>query len=355
MKRILLAVTAVVGMSAGLMAASDFIQLNWVGPRGGVMGGVVKNAPYSGEEVATTDNVLGDGTHIHNESRTKVYRDSEGRTRRESADQISIYDPVAGVAYVLNPKTMTAHKVTVSTVRTVTTPVGTAPPGTVTTTTVGTVMHSEVPGSVGAAGGGTVTVGTGNVIYQTEHVDVTAPGTRSYAFTTSTDQISTADATSAARLEKQVAEKVAAAQAMDTLKAETEARMEVLRLADGIPGMTIGAVGLMKSDARAVAKKESLGTQMMEGVVAEGMRTTATLEMGAIGNDRPINTVSERWVSSDLQTVVMTKHSDPRTGEETFRLTNVVRSNPDPSLFELPSGYTLAPHESTAPARKVVK
>jgi hypothetical protein len=88
-------------------------------------------------------------------------------------------------------------------------------------------------------------------------------------------------------------------------------------------------------------KEESLGKQSMEGVLAEGTRNRLVLDVGAIGNDRPIETVSERWYSAELQTVVMTKHSDPRTGEEVFRLTNVNRSEPAAYLFQVPSGYQI--------------
>jgi len=49
--------------------------------------------------------------------------------------------------------------------------------------------------------------------------------------------------------------------------------------------------------------------------------------------------VDERWVSSELQTVVMSKHSDPRMGETTYRLTNVSRSEPPATLFQVPADY----------------
>jgi hypothetical protein len=79
---------------------------------------------------------------------------------------------------------------------------------------------------------------------------------------------------------------------------------------------------------------------MIEGVQAEGTRTTLTIPAGAIGNDLPIQVVSERWYSPELQTVVMTKHSDPRMGDTTYRLTNINRNEPAPSLFQAPADYT---------------
>src|SRR6185436_18549220 len=77
---------------------------------GGVMGRTVKGAPYSGQEVNENTQILGDGTRIHNENRATVYRDSEGRVRRETGDQVTIWDPVANVNYTLNQKNMTAVK-----------------------------------------------------------------------------------------------------------------------------------------------------------------------------------------------------------------------------------------------------
>ena len=57
---------------------------------------------------------------------------------------------------------------------------------------------------------------------------------------------------------------------------------------------------------------ESLGKQNIGGVEAEGTKTTVTIPAGAIGNERPIEIVSERWYSPELQIVVMTRHIDPR-------------------------------------------
>jgi hypothetical protein len=87
--------------------------------------------------------------------------------------------------------------------------------------------------------------------------------------------------------------------------------------------------------------KEDLGSQVVEGVSATGTRTTLTIPAGAIGNEQPIQVVSEQWFSPELQVFVMTKHNDPRTGETTYRLTNISRTEPTRSLFELPADYTL--------------
>src|SRR5262249_60726474 len=84
---------------------------------------------------------------------------------------------------------------------------------------------------------------------------------------------------------------------------------------------------------------EPLGTQLMEGVEATGVRTTFTIPAGQIGNERPIDIVDERWISKELQLVVKSRHSDPRSGETLYRLINIIRTEPDHFLFELPTDY----------------
>jgi TonB family protein len=89
------------------------------------------------------------------------------------------------------------------------------------------------------------------------------------------------------------------------------------------------------------SKTESLGKQTIEGVEAEGTRTVQTIPAGAVGNERPIEIVRERWYSPELQMVVLNRSVDPRVGETTMRLTNILRSEPDASLFQIPSDYTI--------------
>jgi hypothetical protein len=86
---------------------------------------------------------------------------------------------------------------------------------------------------------------------------------------------------------------------------------------------------------------EDLGMQMIAGVWARGRRITTTIPTETQGNDRPIVTVMETWFSEELQAEVLSKRSDPRNGETTQRLTNIVRSEPDPALFRPPADYTI--------------
>lgn len=100
-------------------------------------------------------------------------------------------------------------------------------------------------------------------------------------------------------------------------------------------------MGSFSSQRTEQVKTEQLGTRMFDGVQAEGTRTTITIPAGAIGNERPIEVVSESWFSPQLQAMVMTTHSDPRTGTNTYRLTSINLGEPDRSLFEVPADYKI--------------
>jgi hypothetical protein len=89
-------------------------------------------------------------------------------------------------------------------------------------------------------------------------------------------------------------------------------------------------------------RTESLGTQRIEGIAAEGTRTTMTIPAGAVGNVAPIEVVSERWFSKELQTAILVTRRDPRSGDTTYRLTNIVREEPPAHLFTVPGDYTIA-------------
>jgi hypothetical protein len=94
---------------------------------------------------------------------------------------------------------------------------------------------------------------------------------------------------------------------------------------------------------------------VFDGVEAEGTRTTLTIPAGEIGNERAIEVVNERWYSPELQMVVMSRHSDPRSGETIYRLTNITRDEPAKSFFEVPGGYTIKEGMPGPPASGAVQ
>lgn len=87
--------------------------------------------------------------------------------------------------------------------------------------------------------------------------------------------------------------------------------------------------------------ESDLGTQSINGVNATGKSITHTIPAGQMGNAKPIVSTSETWYSSDLQIPVLAKHSDPRSGQSVYALTNIQRGDPPASLFQVPSDYTI--------------
>ncbi len=239
----------------------------FLGAEPGMGGRVVTNAPFSADIVTDTTQALPDGNHIHRTQTTHVYRDSEGRTRREQQlgnlnglapnanlpAVVFINDPVAGTNYALSPSNHTATR-------------------------------SAAMRRGGPNGGGR------------------GPGTGAGAG----------------------------------------------------PGFNRGMMG-----ARAVrqanpnVKTEDLGAQTIEGVQATGRRITTMIPAGQIGNDQPLQIVTETWYSSDLQAVVMSKRSDPRSGDTVVKYTNILRTEPAATLFQVPADYTVtdAPRFRMGPPR----
>ncbi len=108
----------------------------------------------------------------------------------------------------------------------------------------------------------------------------------------------------------------------------------------GQPAGSAGAaLGPDAQGPRPQFSNQSLGTQMIEGVSAEGSRSTIVYPIGFFGNDRSITEVRETWTSPELKVVVMSKSSDPRSGESSTKLTNLSRNEPDPAIFEIPADY----------------
>ena len=87
--------------------------------------------------------------------------------------------------------------------------------------------------------------------------------------------------------------------------------------------------------------RQKLGSRLIEGVIANGERSTRTWPAGSAGNDQPFESIDEFWFSMDLQTMVLRKRSDPRFGETTIKLINIVRAEPDPALLRPPQDYTI--------------
>lgn len=87
-------------------------------------GKVVTGTPYTATAVTETKQTLADGNTIDRQVQSIIYRDNQGRTRRETTftgagplaasgqprSVIMIHDPVAATAYVLHPDKKTAEQ-----------------------------------------------------------------------------------------------------------------------------------------------------------------------------------------------------------------------------------------------------
>jgi len=125
------------------------------------------------------------------------------------------------------------------------------------------------------------------------------------------------------------------------LPADAERQREFTRAAElVIEGEKLAVVrGFLNGGEESV--EDRLPDRLIGGVVASGTRRTTTIAAGAIGNEQPIKIISEEWFSPELQILVMTEHSDPRTGRSTYQLSDINRNEPDPSLFQIPADYTV--------------
>lgn len=124
----------------------------------------------------------------------------------------------------------------------------------------------------------------------------------------------------------------------------------VTTLPTPVPPVVPGGAGFRVPDPGATT--EQLGQKTIEGVLAEGTRTTTIIPAGTIGNEQPIKVISEQWFSPDLEVLVSTRHSDPRNGETVYRLVNIVRGEQDRGLFEVPADYTIKESRMRTPMMK---
>ena len=252
----------------------------------------IQGAPYSATINNESIQTLADGNRIVQTSTGTTARDSQGRTRHDTAlpaignlsaanapRLIFVQDPVAQTSYTLNLTDKTAQKMPV----------------------------------FSAMAGGTTSMGPVNMKFG--EVSVAPPMLETSTFTTAAPP-------PGIFIQKHVQ--------------VTDGRVDQI---ESQPAVSMFAQKHM--DEQAQASTEELGSQTMEGVLVNGVRTTHTIPAGQIGNERPIAIVSEIWTSPDLKTVVFSKRTDPRMGEQTFRLTNIVRAEPDPSLFTVPPDFKI--------------
>ncbi len=117
------------------------------------------------------------------------------------------------------------------------------------------------------------------------------------------------------------------------------------RVTGGIVGGTDVSGGVSSTGTQPAAmmrpqiSSESLGTKTIDGVLVLGTLMKMTYPAGMMGNDKPIVTTTESWHSPELKVTVMSRTSDPRSGETIRGLTNINRAEPNPALFQIPRDY----------------
>ena len=107
-------------------------------------------------------------------------------------------------------------------------------------------------------------------------------------------------------------------------------------------------VGRFRSNNQG-ATTESLGSKTINGLVAEGTRTTRVIPAGAHGNSEALTITHDSWVSGDLKLEVERVDTDPRFGTTTVEVTNISREEPNAALFQAPAGFQV--REMTMGAR----
>ena len=277
---------------------------------------IVKNAPFSTEAVSESVQILADGNRITRRSISRLYRDSEGRYRREDLpkqlgvpgavidmpESILILDPIAGYRYQLNTKRNTARK-----------------------SEFGAALKFDMDLDLQLKLEG---MDKDLKVLARNGVDQAMVAAKRAAM-----------AAQRAAIQEQRA--VIQEQRAEIQEERVKQLAEIDRQLAEKGKLAADLKGDIEKRDKPNSQTESLGVQNIEGVDAEGSRTTTTIPAGSIGNEREIQVVYEKWYSKDLQVIVYSKHVDPRFGEQTYRLTNINRTEPPITLFSPPSDYQI--------------
>jgi hypothetical protein len=264
---------------------------------------IVKNAPYTAEAVTETIQMLTDGNRIVHKSVTLLARDSLGRTRQEKKGErggmVYLYDPIENRSYVLR----TAGKTAVPLPRPPTPP---TPPTPLTPPAPPTAVPPRTPPESAA-----INVQPGRVIVS-----------KSVGSGIGTDEVHV--------------------EVVRIGRADNAAPDAPVAPIPPMPPLTLHGHPLaLPYVSRDKGVTEMLGSREFDGVRADGKRTIRTIPAGAIGNEKPIAVVSERWFCPELNVVVMSRNVDPRSGETVYRLADIKRGEPPAELFKVPADYKL--------------
>lgn len=319
---------------------------------------LVKGAPFSATTVSETIQTLADGNRIVQRSEGRIYRDSQSRTRHERSvhlggsnvehQTITILDPNSGLDYVLDPTTRTARR---TMPRIAPPPPPAAPPPAFNRMPADAANATqEMPKQIRVSGG--VLQGSALRKVQPPYPPIAKAAQAEGAVQVQVLVNETGEVLEASAVNGHPLLRDAALQAAQQWQFKpTELGGKPVKVSGVLTfNFTLGASGAPAAPAEPGTRvninmgstnTEELGKQVIEGVECTGKRTTTTIPAGVIGNERPLETVRESWYSDELKMVIMSKHTDPRFGESTYRATNISRSEPDAALFQLPADYTV--------------
>ena len=290
--------------------------------------GVVKGAPYSATAVSETRQTLADGNHIVRSSSTRLFRDSQGRTRQEQTGGIVfINDVVAGKRMLLNTERKTARELPARA------PMAPLPPVPPTPPTPGVAPVAPTP-----------------PVPPTPPPQASADEMRTWGESMRqwAREFSARVRGDAAHVERDVNVVVR----NDGTGPDVRERVEVVRIVDDPRGGMPMHPGMPMMAPQGQGITTALGSRDFNGVRADGTRTTWTIAAGRIGNEKPIEIVSERWYSPDLMVVVQSRFADPRTGERIYRLDNLTRAEPAGDLFRVPADFETRVRPTPRPEKK---
>jgi hypothetical protein len=96
--------------------------------------------------------------------------------------------------------------------------------------------------------------------------------------------------------------------------------------------------------------RQSLGEQTMNAVPVVGTRETTTSLAGTRGNSRILVSTKDLWYSPDLRMYLSVIRKDPQLGQISLTVTDLSRTEPDPSWFGVPPGYKVVDARSSLSA-----
>lgn len=322
----------------------------------------IKGAPFSADTYSESVQTLADGNRIVQKQEGHVYRDSQGRTRSERSfgashnqmKTIHIFDQVAGTSYILEPNTRTARQTSGLRVYSpAVAAVGVGPSFSRTIVTEPTaVAVAGAPKQIKVSGG--VLQGSATKRVQPNYPPIAKAAQAQGAVNVQISINEAGEVTDAQVVSGHPLLRDAAIEAARqwTFK-PTELEGKAVKV-QGVLTFNFTLAANKEENAAPVmaarvpypgvgfeSKSESLGKQMIEGVECDGTRTITTIPAGTFGNERAIETIREQWFSPELKMMVLSKTTDPRFGESTYRLTNINRSEPDATLFQVPADYTV--------------